>query len=178
LSDQDKIDESQWCYEPMKGMGLRDWANAYGEGMEVPADFLSRRGYRLPTGEEWEYACRAGSWTAWSMGDAEGLLRRYAWYVSNAESKSHPIGSLRPNDWGLFDMHGNLWEWCHDECQGEDERDIDDLIILKEAKHSRLLRGGAFRNHAGDARSDYRASGSAASRYSSVRGFRPARTIR
>jgi formylglycine-generating enzyme required for sulfatase activity len=177
LSDQDKIDESQWCYEPMKGMGLRDWANAYGEGMEVPADFLSRRGYRLPTGEEWEYACRAGSWTAWSMGDAEGLLRRYAWYVSNAESKSHPIGSLRPNDWGLFDLHGNAREWCQDRYSREgDKRDKEDVEYIKD-EGSRLLRGDAFIDLAGLARSVYRLVDAATYRYGNL-GFRPARTFR
>jgi formylglycine-generating enzyme required for sulfatase activity len=130
LSDQEKIPPEQWCYEPKKGKDVRDWSGAYGEGMQVPADFRWRKGYRLPTKEEWEYAYRAGSVTGWSMGDAEDLLARYAWWSSNSQGKSHPVGSLRPNDWGLFDLHGNAWEWCHDGFG--DKRDIKDKEDIKD----------------------------------------------
>ena len=69
---------------------------------------------RLPTEAEWEYACRAGATTAFSFGEAEGLLERYAWYLPNAELRAWPVGHKRPNDLGLFDVHGNVSTWCQE----------------------------------------------------------------
>jgi serine/threonine protein kinase/formylglycine-generating enzyme required for sulfatase activity len=130
LSQQDGIPKAQWCYLPNdKGQ--------YAAGMRVAPDFLSRSGYRLPTVLEWEYACRAGSVTRWSPGEAEELLAKYAWCLSNASSRLHPAGTLRPNDFGLFDMHGNAWEWCH----GRGARGPDDVVT---DDGQRVARGGAF----------------------------------
>jgi formylglycine-generating enzyme required for sulfatase activity len=148
LSAHEGIPEAEWCYLPNdKGQ--------YAAGMKVAPDFLSRAGYRLPTGAEAEFACRAGSVTAWSMGEAEDLLGKYAWYIANSASRSRPVGSLRPNDLGLFDLHGNVSEWCED----------------------RLAVGGDFISPPKNVRSGSRSSNTPDKR-SEFLGFRPARTYR
>jgi formylglycine-generating enzyme required for sulfatase activity len=170
LSEKEGIAKDQFCYEG-KGRDIKP----------VP-DYLKRTGYRLPTEAEWEYACRAGSETNWSHGDGGDLLAKYAQCDPHAGFKSHPGGSLRPNALGLFDMHGNVWEWCQDRYAKietpEKETPLDDMEQKDTANSSsRVLRGGSFYNLAENARSAYRNNNEPANRHYSS-GFRPAGTFR
>jgi formylglycine-generating enzyme required for sulfatase activity len=100
------------------------------------------RVYRLPTEAEWEYVCRAGSTTAYSFGDDPRRLGDHAWFAGNAEERPRPVRQKRPNAWGLYDMHGNVWEWCLS-GSGEDGRPP-------------VLRGGAWNSSAQDCRTAFR----------------------
>lgn len=125
---------------------------------------------RLPTEAEWEYACRAGTRTRYYTGDSESDLGRAGWYVSNSGSKTHEVGQKTPNAWGLYDMHGNVYEWCEDWYGEYSGGSISDPKGASSGS-SRVLRGGSWFNLAGSCRSAPRSDRDPERRYN-FSGFR------
>jgi formylglycine-generating enzyme required for sulfatase activity len=130
--------------------------------------------FRLPTSAEWEYACRAGASTRYSFGDDTLDLVEYAWFLDNSERKLSPVAQLRPNKWGLFDMHGNVWELTQDIHSdaplGNPAKGATDPTGPSEGK-SRTIRGGCYLSESGNLRSSNRGWLDAASNNSKT-GFR------
>lgn len=112
--------------------------------------------YRLPTESEWEYACRAGSTRAFSFGNDETQINDYAWFEKNSGGKTHPVGKKKPNAWGLFDMHGNVWEWCLDFYGNYPDGPVTDPTGFPSGT-SRVNRGGSWNISADLCRSPKRA---------------------
>jgi len=132
--------------------------------------------YRLPTEAEWEYATRAGATTAYSFGDDVSQLRAYAWYDDNSGNRTHPVGQLQPNTRGLYDMHGNVWEWVQDWYGAYAAETAVDPQGPTSGSY-RVHRGGSWFNDAGNSRSAYRGGGrpGACSRFLGLRLLRTAR---
>ena len=132
--------------------------------------------YRLPSEAEWEYACRAGTTTKWYCGDKEDELGRVAWYRENSGRTTHPVGAKEANAWGLFDMHGNVWEWCADWYDSDYyAKSPPSDPPGPERGSSRVDRGGSWGGQAGLCRSAFRAGFVPGSRWSYL-GFRVARS--
>ena len=175
LSKKEGIDKKQWCYEANDD-------GKYAQGMKPANDYLQRRGYRLPTEAEWEYACRSGAMTSRYYGASPELLAKYAWYQEKLDSPPHtfPVGLKKPNDFGLFDMHGNVWQWCDNRYSrhAKDEAEMQDLG-MKDAVggegDGRVLRGGSFTYRASLVRSACRFMDAPTDRNNGY-GFRVART--
>ncbi|SRR5258706_4357802 len=113
--------------------------------------------FRLPTEAEWEYACRAGTTTAYFFGNNPNQLIQYAWYAANSGNKYHKVGELKPNPWGLYDMLGNVGEWTldqYDKNYFQQVKDVNDNpVILPTAKNPRTVKGGTYRDEAKELRS-------------------------
>jgi len=122
--------------------------------------WLSKRqgiAYDLPTEAQWEYACRAGTTTSWHCGDSDTTLQEYAWFETNSGLKTHPVRQLKPNAWGLYDVHGNAWEWCAD-WHGADyyAQALPSDPSGPGTGAYRVFRGGSWHGHAGGCRSAFR----------------------
>ena len=127
--------------------------------------------YRLPTEAEWEYAARAGTTTQYSFGDDDSKLGEYAWYYEKSD-KTHPVGKKKANQWGLYDMHGNVWEWVQDEWHDNYKSAPADGSAWEDGvSANRVNRGGSWYHDAKNCRSAARSRYDPGSRYHDL-GFR------
>jgi formylglycine-generating enzyme required for sulfatase activity len=171
LSKEEGIPEEQWCYE-ITGP----------QAVKLRENYLGLTGYRLPTEAEFEYATRAGAATSRYYGESEELLGQYAWYAKNSNNVPKPVGLKKPNDLGLFDVHGNCLTWCQEEYVKYATTKTDEVVEDKEgglvidSTRNRALRGGSFNYLARNIRSAYRNFHVPTFRTTNY-GFRPARTI-
>jgi formylglycine-generating enzyme required for sulfatase activity len=179
LSDKEGLPDADMCYPTIAEIQKSKEDSA--TPLKLPANYLQRKSYRLPTEAEWEYACRARTETSRSHGVGLDLLPRYAWYARNSSGRSWPVGQKRPNDFGLFDMHGNVWSWCQDRAvsypepeEGKPVPDQEDKTDIRDIT-SRSVRGGSFVDLPPNVRSACR-SGARPVVADYVVGFRPART--
>ena len=148
-------DAALYCNLRSRAEGLQP---CYDEESETWECSFQANGYRLPTEAEWEYACRAGTSTKYSFGNDVRKLKAYAWFTGNSVKKTHPVGQKKPNRWGLYDMYGNVAEWCND---------VYDINYYKrnQPKNPRgpkegdikVLRGGGWQDSADSLRSSWRA---------------------
>ncbi len=138
-------------------------ARSKAEGLEPCYDLktwkcdFSANGYRLPTEAEWEYACRAGTRTKWFFGNSPAKLSLYAWYKKNSGNKARPVKMKKPNPWGLYDMYGNVWEWCNDWYSRTYYASSPSVNPRGPSSGTKkVLRGGAYDSPATQCTSSYR----------------------
>jgi formylglycine-generating enzyme required for sulfatase activity len=174
LSERDGLPKSQWVYPEVIDAE---------RGIELPADYLFRTGYRLPTEAEWEFAARAGTTTAFHFGDDVELLPGFAWFDgSTKRERTYPVGALRPNGWGLFDMYGNVWEWVQDAHRPylagpAVMEDREDSALRVSNDVMRVRRGGSFIYEWPTMRSAHRGASYPPNQIRDNVGFRVARTM-
>jgi formylglycine-generating enzyme required for sulfatase activity len=149
-------DAKQYCNERSMLEGLKPCYNE--KTMDWECDY-SASGYRLPTEAEWEYACRAGTDGPYDFGSPD-KLRQYAWFADNAEEKTHAVGQKKPNLWGLYDMYGNVSEWCEDVYSPtyyQDSAAVDPRGPPSPGKDvKRVMRGGSWKSSAAMCRATFR----------------------
>jgi formylglycine-generating enzyme required for sulfatase activity len=155
---------------PVEGVSLND-AQEFIKHLNLLED---DKNYRLPTEAEWEYACRAGTNTSYSFGDSESQLNNFTWCNENSGGQTHPVAKKQPNTWGLYDMHGNVWEWCQDWYGAYKAESAIDPVGPSSGV-GRVNRGGSFRIYAKDCNVYYRGSLSQDFKSNDL-GFRVART--
>ena len=132
---------------------------------------MSKMGtYRLPTEAEWEYSCRAGSQSVYCFGNDLDRLSRHAWFDKNSNGHTHPVGQKKPNAWGLYDMHGNVWEWCQDWYGSYPGKELTNPTGPIRGSH-RVNRGGSWSSRSIHCRSPNRNKNIPIGRYCDV-GFR------
>ncbi len=174
ISEGEGIVEDQMCYPPFDQIG---------PGMRLSPDYLQRTGYRLPTEPEWVCACQAGATTERFYGSEDDLIIYYGWTMYNASGHTWPVGRLAPNDFGLFDVIGNVYEWCDGPARSFENAqpnqvlvdDAGELILTGDRNH--VLRGGAFDSRIALLTNRYRNLNTPLLKSPSV-GFRIARTCK
>jgi formylglycine-generating enzyme required for sulfatase activity len=114
---------------------------------ELSTEKAAGRVYRLPTGAEWEFACRAGTTTKYSFGDDQSKGGDYAWFMGNSGKMTHPVGGKQSNAWGLYDMYGNVWEWCQDWYHGLPRLSVTDPVGPSRGS-TRVRCGGCWKDAA------------------------------
>jgi formylglycine-generating enzyme required for sulfatase activity len=180
---------TQRAWDAVGGEDSRDFPDSpdlpiQGVSWDATSAWCRKAGLRLPTEAEWEYACRAGSDGPWCFGDEEGRLKNFACFAANSrdeetgEERPCPVASRRhPNRWGLWDMHGNVWEWCRDTLHKDyADAPTDGSAWIVEGAKVRMRRGGGWSSKARACRSADRRGGRADAPDEAT-GFRPARSL-
>jgi formylglycine-generating enzyme required for sulfatase activity len=129
---------------PLESISWDDAVTFCNRISESPGEVQHGMRYRLPTEAEWEYACRAGSTGQWCFGDDESSLSKYAWFDKNSGGRTHPVGEKEANNWGLHDMHGNVFEWCSDWYEEYRSSVATSDPQGARSRSHRVLRGGSW----------------------------------
>ena len=157
-ADKNPVEQVRWS-DAVKYCNARSLAEGFQPCYDLQTwqcDF-SANGYRLPTEAEWEYACRAGSKTMYFFGNDASKLSDYAWVDENSGGKPRQVGQKKPNPWGLYDMHGNVWEWCNDFYQVDYyQQSPEEDPRGPKTGETKVVRGGAWKFSADSCRSGYR----------------------
>ncbi len=173
LDDNNPVEKVTWkdaitfCNKLSEEVGLEPCYN-----LSTGACDFSKSGFRLPTESEWEYACRAGSGLEYTLGDGESALDRAGWYQRNSRETTHPVGQKTANAFGLYDVHGNVWEWCNDwYAKNAYESMAADNPTGPARGDDKVVRGGSWLDGPNDCRSAKRRNFDPEKSYSDI-GFR------